>query len=321
MPKVVVTDYTFPNLEVEQGILAPLGCEFEGRQCKTTEELIDLTKDADCVITQFARVNADVINAMKKCRVIVRYGIGVDNVDLAAAKAKNIPVCNIPDYCIDEVADHTLAMILSLTRDLYFIVKTVKSGTWKVPLDLNRLWALKGMTIGVVGFGRIGREVVTRLLAFRAKVLVFDPVAKPDDVKKIGAVPATLEDIYAQSNLITLHCPSTDQTRGMICAANLAKMKDRVLIVNLSRGDMVQTDDLVAALRSGKAGGAALDVTNPEPIPTDSPLLGMDNVIITNHVASASPRAVKKLREDVAKTVVRCLKGQPQPYIVNGVKA
>ncbi|MBN1553629.1 MAG: C-terminal binding protein [Phycisphaerae bacterium] len=320
MPKVVITDYAFSDIEIEKGILEPLGCAVEGGQCGTTEELIDLTRDADCVITQFARVNADVIDAMEKNRVIVRYGIGVDNVDLRAAAKKSIPVCNIPDYCIDEVADHTLAMILALTRDLYFILRHVKEGTWKVPVDLNRLWALKDMTIGVVGFGRIGREVVARLTAFRPEVLVFDPVAESDEIQKRGATPATLEEIYAQSDLITLHCPSTDQTRGMINSGTIAKMKDRVLIVNLSRGDLVQTDDLVAALRAGKVAGAALDVTNPEPIPADSPLLKMDNVIITNHIASASPRAVKKLREDAAKTVVRCLQGQVQPYVVNGVK-
>lgn len=320
MTKVAVTDYTFEDLNVEKSILEPLGCRLVGRQCRTTEELIDLTSDADCVITQFARVNADVIAAMRKNRIIVRYGIGVDNVDLQAAAKRNIPVCNVPDYCINEVADHTLAMILALTRQLYYIVSRVKTGQWKIPLDLNRFRAIRDMTVGVVGFGRIGREVVSRLRAFRAEILVFDPAVPAPEAEQAGAIPATLEQIFTQSDLITLHCPSNDQTRSLIRRENLAKMKDGALIVNLSRGDLVQTNDLIEALRSGKVGGAALDVTNPEPIPPDCELLKMDNVIITNHCASTSPQAVQKLRTDVAHTIARCLRGEKQPYVVNGVR-
>ncbi|NLX07302.1 MAG: C-terminal binding protein [Phycisphaerae bacterium] len=318
--KVAVTDYTFDNLGVEESVLKPLGCELVGRQCKTEQELIDLTHDADYVITQFARVNANVIGAMEKCRIIVRYGIGVDNVDLQAAAAKDIPVCNVPDYCIDEVADHTLAMSLSLTRQLFYLVKQVKTGTWKFPVDINRMHGLKDMTVGVVGFGRIGREVALRFKAFKCKVLVFDPVVEAGKIKGEGFEPADLARIYAESDLVTLHCPSTAQTKQMINAQTLAKMKDGVLIVNLSRGDLVHTDDLIAALRSGKVSGAALDVTDPEPINPDNPLLAMDNVIITNHIASASPNAVRYLRKSTAERVACAVRGEALPNVVNGVK-
>jgi len=320
MAKVAVTDFGGGEVEVEKKILEPLGCQVVLKQCKTTEEMIDLTSDADYVITQFAKVNADVINAMKKSKIIVRYGIGVDNVDLEAAAKKGIPVCNVPDYCIDEVADHALAMALSLTRRITQNSNVVKSGTWKLAVAVSDMKALKEMTVGVVGFGRIGREVVARFKAFKAKVLVFDPVVDGGEIRKAGCTPATLDEIYGQSDLISLHCPSNAKTKLMINAESIKKMKKGVLLVNTSRGDLVKTDDLVAGLQSGKVGAVALDVTNPEPIPADSPLLKMDNVIINSHVASCSAVAVTKLRTSVANLVAMAIRGQKLPTVVNRVK-
>ena len=161
--KVVITDYTFPSLEIEEGILRAAGVDVVGGQCKTTAELIRLVADADAVITQFAPVTAEVIGAMGLARVIVRYGIGVDNVDLDAARARGIPVCNVPDYCIDEVADHTLALILATTRQVVTNAASVRSGKWGLATPLERMLTLRDLTVGVVGFGRIGREVAARL--------------------------------------------------------------------------------------------------------------------------------------------------------------
>jgi len=319
MSKVAVTDYTFGELGIESQILEPLGCTVVGKQCKTTEELIALTGDADYVITQFAKVNADVINAMKKNKIIVRYGIGVDNVDLEAAFKKNIPVCNVPDYCIDEVADHAVAMIMTLTRRIAQNSNLVKSGSWKMAVPLSEMKCMKELTIGVVAFGRIGREVAARLKAFKSTVLVFDPVVDPAVIKAAGCVPATLDEIYAKSDVITLHCPSGDKTRLMINAGSIAKMKKGVLLVNTSRGDLVKTEDLIAGLQSGQISAVALDVTNPEPIPTDSPLLKMENVLINSHIASCSPTAVVKLRSTVANLVAMAVRGEKLPNVVNKV--
>jgi len=321
MQKVAVTDYTFGSLDVEQSILEPLGCQVVGRQCKTQEELIALTADADCVITQFARVNAAVIGAMAKCRIIVRYGIGVDNVDLAAAAARKIPVCNVPDYCIDEVADHTLALILALTRMPVPPWDQIRQGNWRLPVPLAQMRVLKEMAVGLVAFGRIGREVARRLLGFKCRVLASDPAVEPGVIREAGCEPVGLEELWAGSDLISLHCPSTAKTRFLVNQATIQKMKKGVLLVNASRGDLVQTDDLIAALESGQIGGAALDVCYPEPIPKDSPLLRMPNVLITPHVASASVRAVATLRQSAAEAVARAVRGEALLNVVNGVVA
>jgi D-3-phosphoglycerate dehydrogenase len=324
-PIVAVTDFGSEEINVEKAILEPLGCEvigpLRGTCAKDQQKLSELVKDADYVITQFSPVTADVIGAMEKNKIIVRYGIGVDNVDLKAAAAKNIPVCNVPDYCIDEVADSALAMILDMTRKITPNAILVKSGKWGLAGKLESLKVMSEMTIGVVGFGRIGREVAKRLLPFKCKVLVFDPIADAAAVKAAGCVPAAFDELLQTSDLITLHCPSTDKTKYMINAQSIGKMKDGVMLVNTSRGTLVKTDDLIAALRSGKISAAALDVTDPEPINPDNPLVTMDNVVINSHIASASEGAVKKLRCSVAQIVALAVKGEKLPNIVNGVKA
>lgn len=320
MHKVLVTDHTFEPLDVERAALDPLGVVLEAHQCKTAEHLLPLVADADAVLTQFAPIDARVLAAMKRVRVIVRYGIGVDNVDLDAARARGIPVCNVPDYCLDEVADHTLAFMLALTRQVVPNCLHLRAGHWSLGVPLAAMQTLRETTVGVVGFGRIGREVVRRLLAFRGRVLVFDPLVNAAEIERAGATPITLLDaLLPECDLLTLHCPSTPRTRRLIDAAALAKMKRGALLVNLARGDVVDTAALVAALESGQLAGAALDVCDPEPIPSDHPLRRLSNAIVSPHVASASCRAVRRLREEAAGTVVRALRGEPLPNVVNGV--
>ena len=319
MVKVLVTDHTFEDLAVERGILKPLGCKVvEQKKFTTEEDLIKLVSDADYVITQFAPVNEEVIGAMKNCRVISRYGIGVDNVDLRAAAAKGIPVCNIPDYCTDEVADHTLALILSTARQICSISSQVKAGS-KINVPLEMVKVLSEMSVGVIGFGRIGREVVNRLKPFKCKISVFDPVVKPATVESEGLEYASYEDILKTSDLITFHCPSTVKTRHMLNADALKLMKKGAVIVNASRGDLIKTDDFVEVLKNGHIGAAALDVTDPEPLPAGHPLLQMSNVAITNHYAAASVEAVEKLRIGVTEPIRRLIQGEKLINIVNGV--
>ena len=317
--KTVITDYSFPNLDIEEAILRPSGAEFVSGQCKTTETLIPLVRDADAVITQFAPINRDVIAAMDKARVIVRYGIGVDNVDLEAARAKGIPVCNVPDYCIDEVADQTLAFILACTRQVVLNSNRVRSGTWGLATPLDQMLALKQLTVGVVGFGRIGREVVARLVAFKCKVLVHDPVVAAADIAKAGAVAADLSTLLTTSDVVTLHCPSMAQTRGMINRESLQNMKRGVILVNVARGDLVDSAALTEALQTRHVAMAALDVFAPEPIPADHPILKLDNVIVASHIASTSVPAVRKLRETAATLALQALRGETLPNVVNGV--
>ena len=319
MPKVVVTDHRFGSLAVERSILEPLGCEVIDAQCTSEAALVGALKGIEYVITQFAPLTAPVIEILDRCRLIVRYGVGVDNVDLEAARRKGIPVCNVPDYCMDEVADHALALILTLTRQIAAISNHVREGFWKLPGRLEQMRVLKEMTVGLVGFGRIGREVAHRLKAFKCRILVFDPVVPAADIERAGYAAADFDLVLRTSDLITLHCPSTAQTRRMMNAGSFALMKHGALFDNVARGDLVQTDDLVEALKSGRLDGAALDVADPEPLPKDHPLLQMNNVLVTNHVAAASVTAIKTLRSRAAGAVACAVRGEPLPNVVNGV--
>jgi D-3-phosphoglycerate dehydrogenase len=256
---------------------------------------------------------------MKNAKVIVRYGIGVDNVDLATARDLRIPVCNVPDYCVNEVADHTLAFILATTRQVVPNTNHLRNGKWGLAAPLAAMQTLKELTVGVVGFGRIGRAVVSRLLAFNGRVLVFDPMVSGADIAVAGAEAASLDKLIEQSDIVTLHCPSNKKTRRMFNQNTFARFKPGAIFINVARGDLVDSHTLLAALQSGRLSAAALDVFDPEPIPMDNPILKMSNVILAAHIASTSPSAVKRLRETVANIAVLAVRGQPLPNIVNGV--
>ena len=320
MLRVAVTDFTFPNLEIEQGILEPAGIEVVSGQCKTPDLLVPLVSDADAVITQFAQVNGDVVRAMQKARVIVRYGIGFDNVACDVARELNIPVCNVPDYCIDEVADHTLAFILSLTRHVRANCQLIAQGQWGLGVPLEQMRALHDQTVGVIGLGRIGRVVVERLKPFRSNVLVADPAISPQTANALGCTLTSVEDLLSRSDIVTLHCPSTPETRGIINSDSLQTMRPGAILINVGRGDLVKLDALTAALQTGHVSAAGLDVFDPEPPSPDHPLLAMPNVVVSSHIASTSPRAARRLRETAARLALTAVRGEPLPNIVNGVQ-
>lgn len=320
LKSVVITDWTFEDLEIEQSIVTAAGYELIARRCKSEEELIALCAGAHAVITQFARVNANVINAMNHACIIVRYGIGVDNVDLEAARLHNIPVCNIPDYCVDEVADQTLAFILATTRQVVPNALHLRNGNWGLATSVSAMQALKYLTVGIVGFGRIGREVAKRLLAFKARVLVFDPLVDQAVIRAAGAEPIdNFGDMLPRCDVVSAHCPSTPATKRLFGADAFAAMKPGSIFINVSRGDLVDSAALLSALQSGILSAAALDVFDPEPIPADSPLRKMPNVTLAAHIASVSPAAVQTLRQTAVQLAVAGLRGESLPNIVNRV--
>jgi D-3-phosphoglycerate dehydrogenase len=319
-PKVVITDWTFPDLGIEEKILNARGIQVEARQCQTEDDLIALCAGADAVITQFARVNGNVVAAMKKARAIVRYGIGVDNVDCAAARARGIPVCNVPDYCVDEVADQTLAFILATTRQVVTHANHLRAGHWGLAAPLAGMKALRDLTVGVIGFGRIGREVVKRLIPFKCAVLVFDPMVPAIEIEKAGARSASFHALLNSADVLTLHCPSNPETRRLLNRDTLAELKPGGIFINVGRGDLADPEALTVALQSGHLSAAALDVFDPEPIPADHPLRLLPNVILAPHIASCSLPAVTKLRESVANLARAAICDEPLPSIVNGVK-
>ncbi len=317
MPVVAITDFTFPSLEIEERIVHAAGAELRAGNDRHIAALKLLVADADAVITQFAPIHAEVISEMRRVKVIVRYGIGYDTVDVKAARERGIPVCNIPDYCIDEVADHTLAFILGVTRQVVPNTLYIRDGKWGLATPLDQLQTLRDQTVGIVGFGRIGREVAARLAPFKSRRLVFDAFVPADTIRSAGCEAVTLEELLSQSDIVTLHCPSTPQTKKLLNTDALARMKRGAVVVNLARGDLIDTAALIAALQSGHLAGAAIDVCDPEPIPTDSPLRSLPNVIVASHIASASPKSVRTLRETAAHIAVMALRGEPLPNVVN----
>jgi phosphoglycerate dehydrogenase-like enzyme len=212
-------------------------------------------------------------------------------------------------------------MILDLCRRITENTLKVRSGEWGLAVPLASMRSLKDLTVGLVAYGKIGREVALRLKSFKCKILAYDPVAPGEKMRADDVEPVSLDELYARSDVVSLHCPSTEATRYMINASSIGKMKQGVIFINISRGTLVRTEDLVAALRSGHISAAGLDVTDPEPISPESPLLAMPNVLINSHIASASPQAVLKLRRDAAGLAAMSFRGEKLPSIVNGVKA
>ena len=318
-PTIVVTDYKFPDLALEVSAAEQAGCDLIGHHCETEAELKAAVTGADAVITQFARLSAPVVAAMTRARAIVRYGIGVDNVDLDAARQHGIPVSNIPDYCIDEVADHTLSFILALTRQVVTHTADLRAGHWRLAVPVSSMKVLRDQTVGLVGFGRIGREVAARLLAFKCRVLVYDPMVPEADILRAGVTGVALEQLLSTSDIVSLHCPSTSATRHIIGSAALAAMKPGALLVNVARGDLVDTGALLEALRSGHLGAAALDVFDPEPLPLEHALRALPNMVIAPHIASVSVTAVRALRQGAIARAVAAALGHLPDNVVNQI--
>lgn len=309
--RVVVTDFTFPSLEPEQNVLSEVGGTVEGHQCKTEDDVIAAVGDAKVVLAQFAPITRRVLEHLGEGATVVRYGVGVDTIDLGAAKEIGIKVAYVPDYCLDEVAEHTTALLLTLLRRIPALDRGVRAGRWDGIALAKPLLPFKETTVGLVGVGRIGSEVVARLSAFGFTFLVYDPYLSQAQADELGVTLTELGELLAEADAITLHIPLTEQTQHFINQERLGQMKPTAVLVNTARGGLVDPDALVAALQAGKLRAAALDVFEEEPLPEDSPLRASENLLLTPHIAWYSERAVERLQQLAAEEAARALLGQP----------
>ncbi len=307
--KVFMTDCIFPDVDIERRILSAADAELVLASGMDTQTFIREGWDCDAVIAVYANVDATYIGTMEKCRLIIKMGIGIDNIDVDAATRKGIMVANVPDYCIGEVADHTVALFLSGVRKICALDNNVKEGRWDFN-DVKPIPRLEGMVFGLFGFGNIAQCVAKRVIAFDMKVLAFDPYLPDDVFESLNVERVRAADmLFSQSDFLSLHAPLTPDTLHIIDAMSIGKMKATAYIVNTSRGPLIKEDDLVAALKSGRLAGAALDVFEKEPLRPDSELAKIPNVLLTPHAAFYSEGSGVELREKAARDVANTLAG------------
>ena len=305
---VFITDHGFASLAPETGLLNAHGFEVKAAKCTTEEDILSGGANADALLVQWAPVTAKVIAGLKKCRVIVRYGIGVDNVDLEAARQHAIPVCNVPDYCINEVADHTFSLALALARQLTETHTRTKEGIWKIvpPLPMP---AFGDMLFATIGYGRIARAVLQRTKPFGFTAAAYDPNVAEAEMTAAGVRPLSLDELLATADIISLHLPLNETTRHLINETTIGRMKKGAILVNTSRGGLVDTIALAAALEQQQI-MAGLDVFETEPLPETHPLRNCRQLLLTSHTAWYSERSVPELQYMAAEEVLRALLGK-----------
>lgn len=318
--RVVITDFGDPDNEPEAEVFAASGLDVEliRGNARSPAEVIGLVTGADAVIVQFATIDRSVIESLERCRIISRYGIGVDMIDIQAASDRGIPVANVPDFCIDEVSTQTVGFIIDLDRHTLILDKHAKSGQWGVsPPPVPPPLRLKGQTLGIVGLGKIGRVVAQKAACLGLNVVASDPFADRETAKTVGAELVELPELLRRADYVSLHCPLIAETRGLIGARELAAMKPTAYLINMARGPIVDQRALRAALTDGTIAGAALDVLEEEPPTKDEPLLQLENAIVTPHTSSWSVESLAQLRHDTAQNVVDLLQGRWPRSVVN----
>ena len=315
-PVIAFTENIFPTLDPALGELKRLNPEI--RMAKSTGEgdILAVGRDADAIMVTYAKLTRDLISQLTRCKAIGRFGLGVDNIDLPACKEKGIAVNYVPDYCIREVSDHAMALLLALIRKIPLSNKLVQAGRWEMPAVVP-ITRIEDTVLGLIGFGNIPRLVAPKAQAFGMKVVAYDPYAKPELFKAAGVESVDRDTLFARSDYISVHAPLMQATRGMLNAAAFAKMKKGVFIVNTARGPLIDEAALIAALDAKQVGGAALDVVTTEPLAKDSALLGRDNVIVTPHTAFYSIEALNELQRKCASDVARVLSGEKAVYPVS----
>lgn len=310
--KVVIIDCDHGSIEEERAVLSQLEADVDFAQISGEEEILARCRDADGIILQYAPLPRKMLEALPRCKVLSRYGVGVDTIDVEAATELGIIVANVPDYCMEEVSDHTLALFLSLVRKVMSLERSIRLGTWdfRIAVPIHRL---KGRTYGIVGCGRIGREVAKRVGAFGLRVIGYDPYI--NEVEGIELV--SFEKLLAQSDFISIHCSLTESTHHLLGRDQFRKMERKPIVLNVSRGAVVDEAALIEALEREWISGAGLDVLETEPPDAKSPLLKRDNVILTPHIAYYSEESKSEMKRRTAENVFNVLTGKLPNSVVN----
>jgi D-3-phosphoglycerate dehydrogenase len=315
---VAVADSVFPNLDVAREVLRSIGADLQLAPQPTPEAILNVAAPADALLVTYAKITADMIRQMTRCRIISRFGIGVDNVDLDAATAAGIVVTKVPDYCIDEVSDHAMALLLAVARKIPTSNAQVHGGRWEMK-SVVPIHRLRGRILGLVGFGRIPRLVVPKAKAFGLRVIVHDPLVDAEAFARERVDQVDFDELLAQSDYVSIHTPLLPETRHLFNADAFGRMKPGAYLINTARGPIVDEQALARALDAGQLAGAALDVMPQEP-PVGSPLLGRENVIITPHTSFYSEESLLELQRKAAEEVAAVLTGKPPRNPVNSVK-
>jgi D-3-phosphoglycerate dehydrogenase len=308
-PVVVLTDSPFPNLEPTRAALSSISAELRVLSVASEDSIIEASRDADAVLVTYARITAHVIEQMNRCRIISRFGIGVDNVDIEAATKRGIRVTRIPDYCLDEVSDHTMALLLALARKISFANSMVHDGRWEMAATAP-LHRLRGSVLGLLGFGRISRLVAQKAAAFGMRVITADPYASAESIQRARVERVDFDQLLSLSDYVSIHSPLLPETRQLFSASAFQRMKTSAYLINTARGPIVDEAALVTALEEGQIAGAALDVLSEEP-PSDSRLFRRDDVILTPHMSFYSIESLAELQKRAAEEVVIALTGRP----------
>ena len=312
---VAVSDSVFPNLDPARAVLSKIGAQLSLAEEPKAEAILRVARDADALLATYAKITAEMIRQMTRCRIISRFGIGVDNVDIPAATERGIVVTKVPDYCIDEVSDHTMALLLSAVRKIPFANSLVHAGKWEMPAVVP-IHRLRGTVLGLVGFGRIPQVVAPKAKSFGMRVVSFDPYIPREVFEHAGVQSVEFGELLKLSDYISIHSPLLPETQGLFNAAAFRQMKPSAYLINTARGPIVDEAALAHALDAGQLAGAALDVMPKEP-PTDSPLFGRPNVIITPHTSFYSEESLVDLQTKAAEEVVCVLKGEAPKNPVN----
>jgi D-3-phosphoglycerate dehydrogenase / 2-oxoglutarate reductase len=324
-PKVVVADYDYGDVDIERSIITKAGFELAAAQSKSEDEVIAVASDADAVLTQYAEIGKRAIDSFKRCRIIARYGIGVDIVDVDEATRRNIVVTNVPnDWCMNEVADHAVALLMALVRKLPQYDRATRAGEWEWQTG-RPIQRFQEGTVGLLSFGAIAREVARRVKGFGVKaVIACDPYADAEDAAQEGVSLVPFEELLTRSDYLVIQAPLTAETRGMFGEAELRRMKKGAILVNTARGPIVKDNDLFRVLSDGWLAGAGLDDIEEEPAKRANwkpvnPLFSLDNVLITPHAAYYSEQSIQIVRRFASEEVVRVLKGEAPLSPVNKV--
>jgi D-3-phosphoglycerate dehydrogenase len=312
-PLIAVTDSPFPSLDPAKAALKRVDPELRMARSPSADDILAVARDADAILVTYAKLPGELLRQLTRCKAIGRFGLGVDNIDVKAAAELGITVTYVPDYCMHEVSDHAMALVLALARKIPLSNTLVQAGRWDMPAVVP-IHRLAGRVLGLVGFGNIPRALAPKAKAFGLRVVAHDPYVSPAALAAAEVEGVSFERLLEISDFVSIHAPLLPGTRGLFSAEVFRKMKKGAVVINTARGPLLDEDALIAALDSGQLGGAALDVVAVEPLPKDSRLLGRDNLILTPHTAFYSVEALEELQTKCASDVARVLSGEKPVY-------